>query len=61
MNHLYTIIMSLGTAIILAACSLTPPSPPLPDGEYRPVNQSFLLNPLPETREPAKNLNGDES
>lgn len=41
MNHFNT-IMSLGLAIALTACSLTPPSPPLPDGEYRPVNKPLI-------------------
>lgn len=57
MNPLKTII-SPGLAVILVACSLTPPAPPLPDGEYRPVNRPAALKPLVDTPE---NLNGDGS
>lgn len=32
------ITMILILAMLLSACSLTPPSPPMPEGEYRPVN-----------------------
>lgn len=34
------IIFALLMTALLAACSLTPPPLPMPEGEYRPVNRT---------------------
>ena len=37
MRHITAILI---LATLFSGCSLTPPTPPLPEGEYRPVNQA---------------------
>ena len=49
MRHVTAVLI---LAVSFSGCSLVPPSPPMPEGEYRPVNQPVLEKALQQEQQP---------